>query len=363
MVARLAIDQAERACSTATARRLTGATEAAAVAERGFLVDEYHWVDEQRAAVEDVAVRATLVRAEAQLLLGLSGAGGRDGARRRSHAIRSGKPGYRILMSALAAKGERAEALRVWEQCRATLVEELGTDPSPETEAVYLAVLGSRLGKTADAADGSAGALPSGVVTFLLTDIVGSSTIWDEAPEAMAARDRPPRRTGGTGCVGARGGKMLKSKLEGDATVSVFARATAGAAAALDLLDSDRRRAVARGGESPSAHGAAHRRGGGTAGRLLRAGAQPGGAAAVAGRSRSGSALPGDGRARARPPACMTSRSPTSATVISAVCHAARTSTSSGAVRRREHAPAAPAQFEVPARPRALVAERTLRRP
>src|SRR4029079_13938 len=37
--------------------------------------------------------------------------------------------------------------------------------------------------------------------------------------------------------VAAHGGTILKSKLEGDATVSVFARATEGAAAALALLD------------------------------------------------------------------------------------------------------------------------------
>ena len=44
-------------------------------------------------------------------------------------------------MRALGAAGERGEALRVWERCRIALVEELGVDPSPETEAVYLELL------------------------------------------------------------------------------------------------------------------------------------------------------------------------------------------------------------------------------
>ncbi|MPZ74140.1 MAG: DNA-binding protein [Nitriliruptorales bacterium] len=49
--------------------------------------------------------------------------------------------GYRRLMHAHAAAGDRADALRVFERCRALLREELGVDPSQETQAVYLAVL------------------------------------------------------------------------------------------------------------------------------------------------------------------------------------------------------------------------------
>src|SRR2546429_190618 len=45
--------------------------------------------------------------------------------------------GYRRLMEAHAAAGNRAEALQVYERCRRLLSEELGTYPSPETEAVY----------------------------------------------------------------------------------------------------------------------------------------------------------------------------------------------------------------------------------
>ena len=36
-----------------------------------------------------------------------------------------------------AALGNRAEALRVYERCRALLAKELGTDPSPETQTVH----------------------------------------------------------------------------------------------------------------------------------------------------------------------------------------------------------------------------------
>lgn len=37
--------------------------------------------------------------------------------------------------------GNRAEALRVFGRCRELLREELGTSPSPQTEAVYLEIL------------------------------------------------------------------------------------------------------------------------------------------------------------------------------------------------------------------------------
>src|SRR5215217_5353809 len=49
--------------------------------------------------------------------------------------------GYRHLMEAHAAAGNRAEALRVYDQCRRLLADELGTYPSPETESIYRALL------------------------------------------------------------------------------------------------------------------------------------------------------------------------------------------------------------------------------
>jgi DNA-binding SARP family transcriptional activator len=51
--------------------------------------------------------------------------------------------GYRRLMRVHAALGNRAEALRVHGCCRRRLTDELGVDPSPQTEAVYLEMLRS----------------------------------------------------------------------------------------------------------------------------------------------------------------------------------------------------------------------------
>lgn len=51
--------------------------------------------------------------------------------------------GYRWLMRAHAAAGNRSEALRVFDRCRRFLADELGVDPSEQTQAVYLELLGS----------------------------------------------------------------------------------------------------------------------------------------------------------------------------------------------------------------------------
>lgn len=49
--------------------------------------------------------------------------------------------GYRQLMRLHASRGDRAEALRVYETCRARLSDELGVGPSGETEALQLELL------------------------------------------------------------------------------------------------------------------------------------------------------------------------------------------------------------------------------
>jgi class 3 adenylate cyclase len=75
-----------------------------------------------------------------------------------------------------------------------------------------------------DPSDGAA-PLPTGVVTFLLTDIVGSTSAWERHPDAMdlalTTHDALVLRA-----VTGAGGRLLKARGEGDSTFSVFARAT-----------------------------------------------------------------------------------------------------------------------------------------
>lgn len=76
-------------------------------------------------------------------------------------------------------------------------------------------------------------ALPTGVVTFLLTDIVGSTRQWEENEASMASRLARHDLLLAE-AVEAAGGRLLKARGEGDATFSVFTRASAGVIAAVD---------------------------------------------------------------------------------------------------------------------------------
>ena len=74
--------------------------------------------------------------------------------------------------------------------------------------------------------------LPSGTVTFLLTDIEGSSHLWEQHPAAMqTALARHDALL--SSVVALHGGFVIKSRGEGDSLFAVFARASDAVAAAL----------------------------------------------------------------------------------------------------------------------------------
>ena len=76
--------------------------------------------------------------------------------------------------------------------------------------------------------------LPTGVVSFVLTDVVGSTELWERAPEEMAvALERHDELV--RVAVTAEGGVVLRTKGEGDSTFSVFARASDAVRAAYRL--------------------------------------------------------------------------------------------------------------------------------
>jgi predicted ATPase/class 3 adenylate cyclase/DNA-binding CsgD family transcriptional regulator len=75
--------------------------------------------------------------------------------------------------------------------------------------------------------------LPSGVVTFVLSDVVGSTRLWERAPAAMeTALARHDQLV--TAAVSAHSGVVLKARGEGDSTFSVFTLATEALAAAYE---------------------------------------------------------------------------------------------------------------------------------
>src|SRR5262245_10922190 len=77
-------------------------------------------------------------------------------------------------------------------------------------------------------------ALPTGTVTFLLTDIEGSTRLWDEHPEAM--RQALVRYDAIVeGLAEKHGGAVVRPRGEGDSHFCVFARATDAVVAAADV--------------------------------------------------------------------------------------------------------------------------------
>ncbi len=120
---------------------------AVSLAEQPFLPgDDGNWVAARRRDSGDVRVRALSVLADACLRSG-DPAGAATWAEQVVALEPFRETGYRRLMEAHAAGGNRAEALRVYERCRRLLADELGAYPSPETEAVYRALLDTRHGR------------------------------------------------------------------------------------------------------------------------------------------------------------------------------------------------------------------------
>jgi predicted ATPase/class 3 adenylate cyclase len=73
--------------------------------------------------------------------------------------------------------------------------------------------------------------LPAGTVTFLLTDVEGSTRLWETAPEAMeVALERHNRLLAEV--IGAHGGVVVTSRGEGDSFFAVFASAVSAVEAA-----------------------------------------------------------------------------------------------------------------------------------
>jgi ABC-type transport system substrate-binding protein/DNA-binding SARP family transcriptional activator/streptogramin lyase len=119
----------------------TGAAQAVTLLRQPFLPGEDGpWVDEERRELADVHGRALNVLAEACLHLGDA-----PSATKWAEQAIALEPfresGYRRLMEAHAAAGNRAEALQVYERCRRLLAEELGAYPSPETDSIYRQLL------------------------------------------------------------------------------------------------------------------------------------------------------------------------------------------------------------------------------
>jgi class 3 adenylate cyclase len=92
---------------------------------------------------------------------------------------------------------------------------------------------GSGFGE-ADALTGRlARGLPVGTITFLLTDVEGSSRHWEADPAAAAALSRHEEII--ADCVTRHGGARPVEQGEGDSSLLAFARASDAATCAIDI--------------------------------------------------------------------------------------------------------------------------------
>ncbi len=139
-----AIHRAESAVvQQAWERAWAAAQSAMFTARRGFLPGEdAPWIDPVRRRLEDLHVRA--LEAYATAGLGLGGtelAAARDASRQLVKLAPLRESGHCLLMRALAAEGNRAEALRAYETLRLLLADELGVPPSEQSQRLYESLL------------------------------------------------------------------------------------------------------------------------------------------------------------------------------------------------------------------------------
>jgi predicted ATPase/class 3 adenylate cyclase/DNA-binding SARP family transcriptional activator len=214
------------------------------------------WVLPEREAREQATLGALETLAAAALKSGEPGTAERY-LRQAVAADPLRESAQRGLMRALAAGGSEAAALLAYRELRLRLHRELNAEPDPETEALFQQIRAEARSKAegirrpgslpssspphqgAHPATGPRGGrtsssphlLPEGTITFLFTDIEGSTRLWEEHPKAMSAalarHDALLRQV-----IAAHGGEVFKTV--GDAVYGAFGSAPAAVAAALE---------------------------------------------------------------------------------------------------------------------------------
>ena len=187
--------------------------------------EKTRWIEGHAALVEDRA-DALLATGRAAEIIGELEAGVAEAPLRERR--------WGQLMLALYRVGRQGDALGAYQRARTLLANELGIDPGPELRRLETAIVAQDTSLDVVVEQ----QLPSVMraVTFLLTDIEGSTAAWEAEADAMAValarHDELVEQV-----VTSRGGRLIKTRGEGDATFSVFERPSAAAAAALELQD------------------------------------------------------------------------------------------------------------------------------
>jgi DNA-binding SARP family transcriptional activator len=136
------IDEAEGALRSGDARGAWGhAVALVIIVRRPFLPgEEAPWIEARRIRLRSLLVRGLHILSQITAINGEHAL-----AVQYATEIIDLEPfqetGYRHLMQMHAEMGNRGEALRVFGKCRELFKEELGADPSEETERVFLQIL------------------------------------------------------------------------------------------------------------------------------------------------------------------------------------------------------------------------------
>ncbi|TPG32059.1 BTAD domain-containing putative transcriptional regulator [Mycolicibacterium hodleri] len=186
------------------------------------------WIEGHAALVEDRA-DALLATGRAAELVGELEAAIADAPLRERR--------WGQLMLALYRAGRQGEALGAYRRARALLADQLGVDPGPDLRRLEAAIVAQDVALALPVPQHSSSMMRA--VTFLLTDIEGSTVAWEADAGAMAValarHDEIVEQV-----VTFRGGRLIKTRGEGDATFSVFDRPSAAAAAAIELQEAIR---------------------------------------------------------------------------------------------------------------------------
>jgi DNA-binding SARP family transcriptional activator/tetratricopeptide (TPR) repeat protein len=144
--------RAQQALESGDARAAWGLAQVPLnIASRGLLPGtQASWLEPRRRDLADIRLQALEVIGRAGLHLGGAQLGSVERAARtliETEPYR--ESGYVLLMAALEAQGNVAEGLRVFEQLRSLLRDELGTPPSPEAMQAHERLLNPGRGRAA----------------------------------------------------------------------------------------------------------------------------------------------------------------------------------------------------------------------
>src|SRR5262245_55795427 len=129
------------------------------------------------------------------------------------------------LMRLLGRLGRRPDALRVYRRLVEALQAELDVEPTEATRQLYMDLWSGSTAEPVPEPEKGSERLPSGTLTFLFTDVEGSSRAWLRNPQTMGAalvrHDELIEQL-----VAEHAGQVVRPRGEGDSRFAVFLRAS-----------------------------------------------------------------------------------------------------------------------------------------